>query len=282
MKTIKILLLMLFIVGMSNDANAQFFKKMKKKIQNAVENTVLKKTSDKAADETGKAIDKMFDIDFGENSPMMTGGLMGSMEDIPASYEFDWIYKLEMESKQVKMSDSALYITYYLKKDVPYWGAKFEMGQNQNMLIVYDAPTDQIIMFMDQKGKKVAMANKMPNIDSKENKESEDFSITKISGKEILGYSCDGFKMENDEYEFISYVTFETEVGLGDIYGKSKYMPKNFDSSWLKKGDNDGLMLEMQMVDKNKPKNNMTMKCVNLEEQPFSINTTNYKGFAER
>lgn len=282
MKTIKILLTILIIAGMSTEANAQFFKKLQKKVENAIEKTVIKKTSDKAADETGKAMDKMFDMDFGENSPMMTGGMLGSLEDIPASYDFEWIYRLEMESEQLKKSDNAMHITYYLKKDVPYWGAKFEMGQNQSMLMVYDAPTDQMVMFMDQQGKKIAMATKMPEINPEENKEIEEYTITKIAGKEILGYSCDGFKMENDQYEFISYVTFETEVGFGDIYGKNKYMPKNFDPSWLKKGDNEGLMLEMQMVDKNKPKNNMSMKCVNLEEMPFSINTKNYNSFGEK
>lgn len=281
MKTIKLLIMILFVAGISNNANAQFFKKLKKKVEKAVENTVINKTSDKAADKTGKAMEKMFDMDFGKDSPIMGGGNMGSMEDIAASYDFEWIYKLEMESDQFKKSDSSVNITYYLKKDAPYWGAKFEMAQDQGMLMVYDAPTDQMVMLMDQKGQKIAMVTKMPQIDPMEEKEIEDYTISKIAGKEILGYSCDGFKMVNDDYEIIFYVTFETEVGFGDIYGKNKYMPKGFEPSWLKKGDISGLMLEMQMVDKNKSKNNMTMTCVTLEEQSFSIDTSDYKSFGK-
>ena len=57
MKTIKIALICLFLFGINNSTNAQFWKKLKKKVQDKVE----KKIEDKIDKETDKAIDKTLD-----------------------------------------------------------------------------------------------------------------------------------------------------------------------------------------------------------------------------
>ena len=40
-----------------------------------------------------------------------------------------------------------------------------------------------------------------------------------------------------------------------------------------------GLMMEMHMEDKKKPKRSMKMYCVELIEEPFTINKSDYESF---
>jgi len=278
MKFFRTVVMLFLAIGVSQTSHAQFFKKLKKKVENAVEQTVINKTSEKAAKETEKAMDKAFDMDFGNMYP---NGSMGSMENIPAKYDFEWVYELELESPNYKKNEGELFITYFLKEGAPYWAAEFNSGAAENMMMVYDAPTNQMIMLLDQKGEKMAVATELPDLETAQENEMQDYKMTKISGKTILGKDCEGYKMENDEYEFTMYVTFDTKISFSDIYGKNQQIPKNFDASWLKKGDNEGLLMEMQMIDKSKQKNNMNMKCVRLEKNNFSINTTAYKSLGQ-
>jgi hypothetical protein len=56
-------------------------------------------------------------------------------------------------------------------------------------------------------------------------------------------------------------------------------MPKDFQVDWLKEGDNEGLVMEMIMEDKEDGKNNMTMTCVQLEEIEQTIKKADYSTF---
>lgn len=304
MKTIRILCFLLLTISMTNSANAQFFKKLKKRVENAAEDAVLNKAEQKTREKTEETIDTLLtgnvgkknqenpdgsntntaelpNIGFGEQNGRFPGGMMGSVENLPATYEFEWAYTLEMEGKQFKSKNEGISITYYFKEAAPYWGAVYETGAQQGMTMVYNGPSDQMLMFMDQNGSKMVMTTKMPKIDINDNEEVEEYTMKKIGSKNILGYDCDGFEMENSDYVFTMYLTFDTTVSFSDIYGKSQHVPQGFDPNWLKKGDQEGLMMEMEMVDKAKPKNNMTMRCTNLEKTSFAINTGDYKSFGK-
>ncbi|MFD1079852.1 hypothetical protein, partial [Longispora fulva] len=52
-------------------------------------------------------------------------------------------------------------------------------------------------------------------------------------------------------------------------------LPPGIKQEWLK--DGNGLMLEMNMVDKKNSKNNATMICTSLQKEPYSISKANYR-----
>ncbi|MBO0330434.1 DUF4412 domain-containing protein [[Muricauda] lutisoli] len=281
MNTKKVIYSILIVLFVAQGANAQFFKKLKKKVSDRVERTVTDKVADKAAQKASKAMDKMLDPEFNKNSPVPIGGEMGNMDDVPDEYQFEWVYKMKIDAARSK---SEMDIAYYLKKDAPYWGAK--MNQGMDMFMIYDMSKLLTVIFMDNDGNKFASVTKIPDdINVEEMNEDMDISnytMTEIAGKTVLGYDCKGYVMENDKYKFTLYNTFDTEVSFIDIYGKSNQMPKGFQVDWLKEGDNEGLVMEMIMEDKENDKNNMTMTCVQLEEQPFSIKKADYSTFGNQ
>ncbi|WP_203293000.1 DUF4412 domain-containing protein [Luteirhabdus pelagi] len=291
MKTVKLLLVVGCLTAFSFQAEAQFFKKLKKKVEKSVENTIHRKTADKASKETGEVMDDVLEGDGKENdagnndnrSSFPMGGMMGGkMENVPSQYSFEWVYRLKMEMKKERNN---MELEYFLKEDAPYWGAKFYQDKQEmamNTFMVYDNQSKLMVMFMNQEGRKMATASKMPkNIaeTAAENSGIEDYTMKKIAGKTILGYDCDGFEIENDEYIITMYVTFDVPVSFSDVYGQSDKMPKGFNPEWLKKGDAEGLVMQMHMDEKNSNRNDMTMTCVKLEEAPFTISKSDYQTF---
>jgi hypothetical protein len=286
MKSTKIFIILLAFGLFSQTCNAQFFKKLKKRVENSVENTIQRKTADKASKETGKAMDQVLEPDASGNQDSKTStipfALGGSTANLPETYTFQWVYRLKMETQKERDN---MEIEYYLKEDAPYWGAQFYgKGQQEamNMVMVYDGQTETTAMFMDQNGQKIVTTTKLPKQiadGAMEDMEGGEYTITKIGGKTVLGYPCDGFIMENDRYKTTVYVTFDAEVSFADIYGKSDKLPKNFNPEWLRKDGKDGLMMEMHMKDKKASKNDVSMNCIKLQKQPFSIITGEYQSF---
>ncbi len=270
------ILLLTFLFSLAGAAgHAQLFKKLKEEVKEATEDAIVQTTADKVAEKTAKSLDKLFEVEFGKNAPQPVGDQQSSLEDLPASYEFDWIYKVKMESDQLKKQDGEIFMTYYFKEGADYWGSEYALSEDQQMFMVYDGPSDQMIMFMDQQGQKMAMAMKFPEIPTDDSAQ-EEYTMTEIEGKEILGYSCKGYKFENSEHEFISYVTWDAPISFSGIYDKSQHMPNGFNEEWLQQNGETGMVMEMHMTDKKKAKNNITMQCVELAESPRSLTTSEY------
>ena len=170
---------------------------------------------------------------------------------------------------------------YYLKKDAGYFGFVLPMVSNNkegmNMFTVMDSGNSTTAMFMEMMGKKVVQKSKLKLTDFETDNNTSDFTIKEIGSKDILDYHCQGFIMENKESQITVYITDEAPVSFNNIWntGKNK-MPKGFNPSWMKKYSENGLMMEMEYVDKKKSKNNMIMTCVALEKTDFSIRASDY------
>ncbi len=264
-----------FLLLFSTEINAQFLKKLQQKVESKMEETITDKVSDKADRETGKAMDKMLDPEMMKNSPMALGIGAGNMDEVPDSYEFDWVYVLDMSTDKAKEN---FQMEYLLRKDAPYWG--FKMSQGEGMTMVYDLQNNFTVLFMNNEGKSFATVTKMPkNLGEADNDEDSipDFKIKEIPGKVILGYKCNGYVAENDEYETTMYIAPDVEVSMGKMYSTNQKFPKSYSFNWSDKALEDGLMMEMRMVDKNKSKNNMTMECVKLEKQHNKVKKSDYQ-----
>ncbi len=267
--------ILIFSFFFSAEINAQFLKKLQKKVESKMEETITDKVADKAERETSSAMDKMLDPEMMKNSPMALGIGSGSMEEVPDSYEFDWVYVLDMKTSEAKED---FQMEYWLRKDAPYWG--FKMSQGEGMTMVYDLENSFLVLFMNNEDKSFASVTKMPkDLGEDDNDEDSipDFKIKEIPGKVILGYKCNGYVAENDEYETTMYIAPDAEVSMGKMYNTNQKFPKSYSFNWSEKELEDGLMMEMRMVDKKKPKNNMTMECIKLEKQANKVKKSDYQ-----
>lgn len=197
-------------------------------------------------------------------------------KELEDTYDFDYVYKLQMTSKK-----DVIQFDYYLKKDAGYFGFDLPIvtkeQEGMNIFTVMDNDNGVTGVFMEMMGKKIVQKSKikLSDFDSEEN--NSDFTITEIGTKNILGYNCQGFIMEDKASKITIYITDEAPVSFSKVWDNSKTkMPKGFKPSWMKKYAENGLMMEMEYTDKKKNKNNMTMLCVGLEETDFSIQASDY------
>lgn len=196
--------------------------------------------------------------------------------DLPSSYTFDYNYKLQFSFQKEDMI-----MDYYLKKEADYFGFKMDQMKSEqgDIFFVMDHNLDVNAMFMDMMGQKMVQTSSlnMKEMVNEGSDSNDDFTIKKIDKKTILGYECQGFVSESDELQVTFYIAESAPVNFNTIWdANTKNMPKGFNAEWMKKMEN-GLMMEMVYKDKKKPKNDMTMTCIALEETNFSIKTTDYK-----
>ncbi|UZH56513.1 DUF4412 domain-containing protein [Salinimicrobium tongyeongense] len=266
---IHLILAIIFMAG-TTTAEAQFFKKLKKKVEEKVEDAAIKNVSDKAAKETNKSLDNLWAKQL-ETSNYSMGMNMVDPSEIPDSYNFDWKYTLQMNT-----SEGTMDMVYHIKENAPYVGIK--IPQAENMLSVLDNKRNMTVLYMNSEGNKMVMATRFDV--SEENMEADtpydEMKFEKIGKKTILGYECQGYSSENDENVFTFYVTDETGLSFSDFFQKNqKNIPEGLDADWIK--DGKGLMMEMQMKDKKNPEKNVSMLCTGIEKQAFSINTSDYQ-----
>ncbi len=294
MKTVqKILPALLMLLLIAPHSNAQFMKKLGDKLERKVNQRLERKvdrTMDKALDKTEEGIDNSTKkkkentstTEEQSEAPANQRAEDFQIETVAASgtYDFDWKYTLQMTSK-----DGDMKMIYYLKPNAKYFGFKPDSKQaksmgNGNMFTVMDEGTNKMLMFMDMNGTKMVTAMKMPkNMAEKAAEKQDEFTMTELGTKTIMGYQCQGIKMESDEYVIISYFTTEAPVSFTSIYGANqKNMPKGFNPNFLKNADK-ALMMEMNMTNKKKSKRNMKMTCIELKKESFSINASEYKSF---
>ncbi|WP_188438789.1 DUF4412 domain-containing protein [Planktosalinus lacus] len=275
MKTHYVLLSIVCAFFLSADLNAQFLKKLSKKVENKVENTVINKTSDKAGKETGKAVDKVLEpeTDNKKAKNERKASKKSSSKNMPSSYEFEYQYQMTMTTSQGKMN-----LDYFLKPGASYLGLK--MNQGVDMFMVMDGDSNTNYMFMNSGGTKIATATSLNGNDIINSANDEnDYTITDLPPKKILGYNCLGKQMENDEYLIKMYYTTEADVSFNDVFKSSNdqipdAMKAHFNS------DEGALMMYMDMVDKkNKGKRNAssTMECTLLKSTDFTFKTSGYQ-----
>lgn len=207
------------------------------------------------------------------NTNVQAQGNSKAIEDV---YAFDYIYKLNMATKK----DDILF-DYYLTNDANYFGMDISsaISNDKNEMKVFtvvDSENAVTAIFMEMMGKKILKKSKF-KIDDFDSKEDDSFTFTKIDSKTILGYQCDGFVGENKDSKITFYITNEAPVSFNKMWKNDKSKtPKGFNPAWVEKYTDNGLLMEMDFVDKKKSKNNMTMTCVGLEKTDFSVDTSEY------
>lgn len=248
---------------------AQFLKKLGKKVNEAAENTVTRKSADKTSDEVGKGMDGIF------SSKKKKGDNKISTPD--HYYKFDYHYQMEMTTKK-----NTVMMDYYFKPNSDYAGMAMTQS-GMNIFMVFDYNKEAAYSFMKTQGRKMYASTSLDlNSDNdwiNDEYTQSDYKVTTLPNKTFLGYSCQGKQIENKEWKFTMYYTKEVEVSFQNILNASKDSKNNPSvlSKYFKDAE-DGLMMYMQSVDKKqRGKNSITMKCVDFEKEKHDFTTKDYQ-----
>jgi len=280
MRPLKKILLILFVSIISTSVtNAQFLKKLQRRVELAAEEAVIRKIEQKVNQKTGEGMDKVLGNDVKNMFDKKFGGMSTVDPSIlPERYDFEWKYTMQIQSKE-----GNLIMNYFLKPKAKYFGAKPEIQQSKSkgsMFTVMDFERNVNTVFFNSGKSKVATPMSMPNdldLESDNEDTSGEYTFEEIGTKTILGYQSQGFKMENDEIQMIIYVAMDAPVSFTQIFGvDTKKMPKGFNPKWLDKADNS-LVMEMEFTDKKTKKNSSKMIVTALNEEPFSILKKDYQ-----
>ena len=127
---------------------------------------------------------------------------------------------------------------------------------------------------------KMAMPTAIPldiDLEDTDLEATSEYVIEEIGTKEILGKTCQGFRMENEEMKVVIYSMLDAPVSFNQVFGSdAQKMPKGFDPKWLEKMENS-LVMEMTYTDKAKSVNATKMECVALNEEAFVISKNDYQ-----
>jgi len=303
----KIILATMLCLAISNSAEAQFLKKLKKKAEQAAERAILNKTEEKVSQKTGNAIDSVTKGDknrkesantkeqTNEKKPVKeftpeeqkvrekkTNAMMGvgNLEGIPNTYEFT--YQMNMN---ITNDNKTFDVLYYLKPESDYFGNSPQDNQN-NSIIVFDMKNNAMVTFIDNGQQKMAMRmnmvlnkkfqKKFDENSKKSSSEIQDAQITPIEDKTIIGYKCKGYQLTTKEGVSIFWVTNDAPSMMGMFGIITKNFPESVQNASLPFTKNS-LMLEMQFESNRRKKDNMHMLCTSLEKHPLTINKNEYK-----
>lgn len=196
------------------------------------------------------------------------------------TYKFDYIYKMQIESKRGRTT----VIDYYLPANGGYFGIK-----NKGIFQVFDNNFNKMYSYMgfedDNPDKKILMAMKFDFKDLlKTAVNEEDPKIYKSVGYgSILGHDCEHYRMTSEN------LTSEIWVARGLIegsFGENSGNPVVFYmlSRSINVGDDSleaaysGLPLKIVTKEKRRRREKITtMQCIKFERASFQINTAEYR-----
>jgi hypothetical protein len=274
MKKVRPFLTVALILIITSSVHAQFLNRLQKQVQRSVEDAVIQKTAEEAAEQTGKAMEKIFEASY-KNIPNYEKAEPVQRADLPDVYDFDWLYRLELTARKEKMN-----LVYHLKENTDYLATA--VPDQMDMLMVMDRGRNITITYMETDDSRMATAYSLPKfeIDEEEQEFNDSFSFRKTGKtKRILNYDCEEIIGENDDHKYIFFYTRDVDVGMTNVFqSDQKGFPEGFKKEWLE--DGIGMMMEMQLIDKNKSKNNMTMRCTELSRKSFTVENDDYQFFA--
>lgn len=269
-KVVSMMFFVLFITAGQN-ANAQFLDRLSKKVEKKVEDKIINKTTNKAEKETGNVMDKILEPGSGEKKNAKTKtesnqnvSVATKSASYQSSYDFSYQYQLTMKTSQGNMI-----MDYFIQPKKEYLGARMSMSGMEQFMIFEN---ENINTFIEMNGMKIAQSINSMDFGKDLDVDKNDYKVSEIPGKTILGYKCKGMKMENNEYEFKVYYTNDAPFGFTNFSNSNQMIPSQF------KGlvNDNSLMMLMQMTDKKNKKNNAEMECTLAKENKFTFSTQGY------
>ncbi len=279
---------------------------------NALENKIQQEM-DKAAQ---KVVDKYWDRVLGkyygglyENESSSTSSTRSSSQSafpfimsndvsLEDEYFFDNSIKIQIDTyKKNGKLDETIFINTHTNVNANYVGTSIEpqgkKSSEQDFFIINDFGNNAIVMLSESDGQKMRVAfalaldeDALAKMADEQNEEinTDDNSAPKyeeIGTKQILGYTCKGYRMEDDEVISEVWISEQPIAGMEKVSGMLGKDNKNTQID-LPKGYPEGNMLETTVLNKKtKEKFEMSVIEINpkidlifkMEDYPVANNT---------
>lgn len=279
---------------------AQFLKKLNKKVQDAAEKKVLDKSANKTSQSVDKGMDDIFSVgkdnkksknkkqtqkSAPSNSDLMKGAAANSANVQPRdSYLFSYLYNIHITSSSNK--DMKGEMDFFITPNADYIGLRFGETQGMgSMFMVSDQKKSANFNFINSDSQKMMMTSSFDPSDFDTDsmpQGSDDYKITNLPSKSFLGYSCKGIQMEDDEWKIKIYYTNQVDLSLSNIFSSGEDIAFKGNSSLRKDlaNLNDGLIMYMEGASKKNKKENFIMEAKKLEKIDYTFNTDGYQNMS--
>lgn len=287
----KLLFLLAIALTVPTISQAQLLDNLIKDTQNSLSRRLSQEISDRIAQELTKAvmrpIDKAFDEMLKEQyqQDSIAGNTNGrdyssylssilTPVDLKDSYSFDLTLECEMTDYSKEKSTMDMLLT----KDGSLIGIKQYDG-DMEMFMVFDVANDVMITFSEEDGEKQVMG--MPNVlkttgalTTGMQEEFNDMEIEKTGKtKKFAGYTCDEYKIEDEETYTKAYVAQDFPVGWEASTGN---FLKNMMPAIQRDKMPQGMSLYSESKTKKKNKKSK-FEVKNVIESGLTLNTGDYK-----
>ncbi|MEM8764388.1 MAG: DUF4412 domain-containing protein [Bacteroidota bacterium] len=258
MRTLTILTILL--VYPTINLQSQFLKKLGDKAKKAAERTVERRVENETSEETDKALDKVIE---------------GKPEEAASTTIFNFTDYMVMEIIDKKNS---LITKYRVGATQGVFASEIEMKPGQKTISIIDVNQKKIFALSDFGDFKNRTTIPFSKGMSKSVVVSQDWTV-KPNGetKEILGYTCEGFDVGNEQYSGTVWVTNELDSKFPNMFkNMGQQKKKNNAAQWMNLVD--GMALEIKIVDNSKRKPKTThMICREIGSEDLTIDTKDYK-----
>src|SRR5690606_24097106 len=130
-------------------------------------------------------------------------------------YEFDWFFETEMimTNKKAEKMD----MNFLIKEGVNYKGVHVvDPNGKGSTTMLFDADLQTMIMFTEAQGQKLLQMFPIPEVKT-DAAAKNDFNISKLPSKTIIGYTCKGLQMEDGRYIIKMYHTAGAPIKMGNF-----------------------------------------------------------------
>ena len=74
------------------------------------------------------------------------------------------------------------------------------------------------------------------------------------------------------------YFAVDTPVSLSQAFDSpQKFLPDGFSEMWLDKVGDNGLLMELELINKKKPKENYNIICTDLKKESLQVDFSKYE-----
>lgn len=275
MKRLINLSILILVLSIGLPTQAQFLKKLNKKVQDAAENKVLDKSGQKTSNSVDKGMDDIFSIGKDDGKKKSKKNKNAKSTASPQkSYFFSYFYAMNIEAGE--SDEVTAELEMFLTENGEFLGIRSaQSGAEMFMIMDYQKATS--FNFMSSSGGKMMFPVSIDISDKeKENYSKSDFKITSLPSKTYLGYDCKGKKLEDDEWEITLYYTDQVPVSMHSMFqGQDDGLTGMFKKEGM--DITDGLIMYMKGKNKKDKSENYTMEAKKLEKVDYNFNTSGYQ-----
>ena len=242
MKTLILIFLAFFTISVA--AQGQFLNKLKKAAERGAEKAVERQVEKGVQKVTERQIEKAFEGFYGSDEGDAEGKSYGNLFknlnfNVATADEYIFSSSADMEMSGTDNKGKPIEpvtMKSYLADDASYTGMKMESTDKKEkgeVVMIFDFERSATIMLMENEGEKSSLAFGFEDaigdtfLDSIPDTQLEKTGRT----KELLGYTCDEYKLEDEEYTAKYWISQEPIGGITSLWSKnSKFFTKKFKS----------------------------------------------------